>query len=158
MSKSTTLQNKIKDWVLRYIFAESTGTVIALVFAGVSFAHSHSYLVATAAGLIGEGIGFYGFFSITELVKHGNAYHDLPWHRRIVKAIAKSGTNLLLEFAPAEIFDSFLLRPILFYTVPQHIKPYAVGFIAAKLLSDFVFYSLAITAYEVRKKFGKPTG
>lgn len=155
MSKSRIVRDKIKGWILRYVFAESFGTVIALVFAGVSFSQSHSYIVAATAGLLGEGIGFYGFFGISELVKNGKAYRDLPWYRRIVKATITSSTNMLLEFAPAELFDSFLLRPILFYTLPQHIKPYALGFITAKLLSDLVFYTMAIAAYDIRKKFGK---
>jgi len=65
--------------------------------------------------------------------------------------IFTGSSSLFIEFAPAEVFDTFCIRPLAMYIVPQHIKPYALGFIAGKVGADLVFYILVIAAYEAKK-------
>lgn len=150
------IKKKFKVWLRRYIIAELLGTLIALGFASVAFSQSHSYLKAAGAGFVGEGIGFFGYFIISELVTNSKSYKSLPFYKRISRILAKSSTNLIVEFAPAEIIDNIFIRPFLMYTVPQYIKPYALGFIIGKLSADLFFYIFAIIGLEIKQHMHAP--
>lgn len=135
--------------------AELLGTLIALGFAWATYSRTHSYVAAAGAGFVGEGIGFYGYFITTELWKHGLRTKGVPFHKRISIIVTKSSSNLLVEFAPAEIFDNLFIRPFAMFLVPQYIKPYALGFIVGKFAADILFYAFAILGYEAKKRWLK---
>ncbi len=145
------LKAKRKEWLGRYIPAEVLGTITALIGAWTVYAQTNSFVAATAAGWFGEGIGFYGYFIVTELASNTKRYSQHGIVRRVSLAIAAASTNLLVEFMPAEVVDSFIIRPFLMYLVPHYIHPYPVGFLAGKFSADIIFYALAITGYEARK-------
>lgn len=147
-----TTRDKFREWLKRYLVAETLGTVIALSFAYLSFANSHSYAVAAGAGFVGEGIGFYGYFVTSELLLHHRNYRQLPFLQRLKRTLSKSSTNLIIEFAPAEVIDNIFIRPFLMFYVPQHVKPYVLGFIIAKFTADMLFYVFAILGYEFKKR------
>jgi len=149
------LKAKTRQWLMRYIPAEILGTVWAVTTAWVTFIHTHSYLAATASGWVGEGIGFFGYFIISEFLENHRRYSAHPFLKRLSLAIAAAMSNLLVEFLPAEILDNILFRPLLMYVVPQHIKPYAFGFLIGKFLADILFYALAIAGFELRKHWFK---
>jgi hypothetical protein len=144
------LTRKLKEWLQRYVPAELLGTLIALIFAWVAYAKTRSYIVATGAGLVGEGIGFYGFIITKELWTNKLHTRGLSLPRRLAAVISRSGTNLLVEFAPAEVLDNFLIRPFALYMAPHYIHPYAVGFVIGKFCADMLFYALAIAGYELK--------
>jgi hypothetical protein len=148
-------RSKFGEWLRRYIVAETLGTIISLSFAGFTYSSSHSYVLAAAAGLIGEGVGFYGYFVSCELISNSKTYAQLPLLKRLGAVIAKSSTNLIIEFAPAEVIDNVFIRPFLMYYAPKHIHPYALGFLAGKFSADILFYAFAISGYEVKKHLHK---
>ena len=156
MSQDKETTRKFKEWLSRYIVAEILGTLIALAFAYVSFVHAHSYLVAAGAGFVGEGIGFYGYFTTLELMRNSKAYREFHLFKRLGMILSRSGANLIVEFAPAEIIDNIFIRPFLMYYMPQHIKPYAIGFIIGKFAADSLFYVFAIAGYEAKEYFARP--
>jgi hypothetical protein len=147
------LNGKTKEWAKRYIPAEILGTVGALLAAWVVYGHTHSYIVAAASGWIGEGICFYGYFISTELLLNAKKYRDYSFFTRISLAIGVASTNLLVEFAPAELVDNLFIRPFAMYIIPQHLHPYPVGFLVGKFSADLIFYLLAIGGYEARKRW-----
>lgn len=153
--KHIKLNDKTREWLRRYIPAEILGTIGAVVFAWVTYSHTHSYAIAAASGWIGEGIGFYGYFVTLELTANHRRYAGHSLVRRLGLAIGAASTNLFVEFAPAEILDNFIIRPYLMYIVPQHIQPYAAGLLVAKFSADILFYLLAIMGYETRKRWLK---
>jgi hypothetical protein len=146
-------KNKRKEWLRRYLPAEVIGTILALAGAWITYNHTHSFVAAAASGWIGEGIGFYGYFILTEFARNRKLYNEGSLGKRLSLAVAAASTNLLVEFAPAEVIDNFIIRPYLMYVVPQHIHPYAVGFLVAKFSADIIFYALAIVGYEARKRW-----
>jgi hypothetical protein len=152
---SNVFKTKFREWLWHYAQAEVLGTLIALIFAILIFKHTHSYAAAAGAGFLGEGIGFYGYFLVDEIIRHGLRYKNKPIYKRLSLIISKSSTNLFIEFAPAEIFDDIFIRPFAMFIVPQHIKPYALGFIVGKLGADLVFYIFAIAGYELKKQLHK---
>lgn len=135
--------------------AEVLGTITALIGAWGVYLHTHSYIAATAAGWIGEGIGFYGYFITMELLANSKRYQQHSLIKRISLAIGAASTNLLVEFAPAEVFDNFIIRPFFMYLAPHYIHPYPVGFLVGKFSADVIFYALAIVGYEARKRWLK---
>ncbi len=145
-------KRKFKEWLARYFLAELLGTVLAVCFAYSIFRHTHSYALAAGAGFLGEGIGFYGYFITRELAVNGKVYKTLPLLQRLMAIISKSGTNLIIEFAPGEILDNLFIRPFLMYSLPQHVKPYLPGFVIGKLSADALFYVFAIAGYEIKKR------
>lgn len=145
-------KRKFKEWAARYFLAESLGTILAICFAYGIFRHTHSYAWAAGAGFLGEGIGFYGYFIASELAINSEVYKALPPLRRLVAIIANSSSNLVIEFAPGEIFDNLFVRPFLMFYLPQHVKPYLLGFLIGKLAADALFYIFAIVGYETKKR------
>lgn len=150
---SLKFQGKTREWLRRYIPAEILGTIGALLAAWIVYNHTHSYVAAAAAGWIGEGIGFYGYFITIELLLGNKKYRRYPLFKRISLAIATASANLFVEFLPAELLDNFIIRPFLMYLVPQYIHPYPLGFLVAKFGADILFYALAIVGYETRKRW-----
>lgn len=142
---------KRNEWLRRYIPAEVLGTVTALIGAWATYAHTHSFIAATAAGWVGEGIGFYGYFITTELLIHTKRYRQHGIVKRVTFAISAASTNLLVEFMPAEIIDNILIRPYLMFLAPHYIHPYPLGFLVGKFSADLLFYVFAIAAYETKK-------
>ena len=145
------IASKRREWLWRYIPAEILGTTTALIGAWVVYAHTHSFVVATASGWIGEGIGFYGYFLAVELTSNSKRYSHHSLIKRVPLAVAAASTNLLVEFMPAEVLDNFIIRPYLMYLVPHYVHPYPVGFLIGKFSADVLFYALAIVGYEARK-------
>jgi hypothetical protein len=147
------LRNKRREWLKRYIPAEILGTTTALIGAWTVYTHSHSFIAATAAGWVGEGIGFYGYFITLELLTNSQRYREHSFVKRVSLAVAAASTNLLVEFLPAELLDNFIIRPYLMYLVPHYIHPYPLGFLVGKFSADILFYALAIVGYEARKRW-----
>jgi hypothetical protein len=147
------LKNKTKEWLKRYLPAEILDTIGALIAAWIVYDHTHSYVAAAASGWIGEGIGFYGYFISSELLLHAKRYREHSFFKRFSLAISLATAGLLVEFAPAEILDNFLIRPFAMYTVPQYIHPYPLGFLVGKFSADLVFYVLAVAGYEAKKRW-----
>jgi hypothetical protein len=146
-------RSKKREWLNRYIPAEVLGTIGALIAAWPVYGHTHSYIAAAAAGWVGEGIGFYGYFITIELLLSSKKYSQHSLLKRVSLAIATASTNLLVEFVPAEILDNFIIRPYAMYIAPQYIHPYPIGFLAGKFSADILFYALAIVGYEARKRW-----
>jgi len=144
-------QSKRREWLRRYIPAEIIGTITALTAAWSAFEQTHSYVGATAAGWLAEGLGFYGYFVITELLEGHQRYKSHLLFKRVYLAVTTASTNLLVEFLPAELFDNLVIRPYLMYLLPHYIHPYPIGFLAGKFSADILFYALAIIGYESRK-------
>jgi len=148
--KATT---KKREWLRRYIPAEILGTIASLTAAWITFHGTHSYIAAAGSGWFGEGIGFYGYFITAELLQSGNKFRHLSFFQRVIKAVTRASTNLLVEFAPAEVLDNFIIRPFFMFSFPQFIHPYPLGFLVGKFSADLIFYVFAIVGYETRKRW-----
>jgi len=147
------MKKKTKEWLGRYIPAEILGTICAVIPAWIVYSHTHSYVSGAAVGWFGEGIGFYGYFITTELLKSSSRYSKLSFFKRTRRAIGMASTNLLVEFIPAEVLDNFIIRPFGMYLAPHYIHPYPLGFLVGKFGADLFFYMFAIIGYESRKRW-----
>lgn len=153
MTPRAKIRTKLREWLRRYIPAEILGTIGAVVAATIVYSHSHSYLAAAGAGWVGEGIGFFGYFITAELISNSKTYRHHRFIKRVALAAGASSTNLLIEFAPAEVIDNLIIRPFAMYITPQYIHPYMLGFLVGKFAADIVFYAIAAAGYEARKRW-----
>ena len=133
--------------------AEILGTIGALLAAWFVFNQTGSFAAAAAAGWVGEGVGFFGYFITLELLSNSKNYTQYGFFKRISLIIVAASTNLIVEFLPAEIIDNLIIRPYLMYLIPQYVHPYPLGFLVAKFTADILFYALAIIGYEARKRW-----
>jgi len=60
---------------------------------------------------------------------------------------------LLVEFGPAELLDTFVIRPAAIGFTVWLLGP-ALGILAGKLLADVAFYALAIATHEHLRRKG----
>lgn len=97
-----------------------------------------------------ENAGFYGFALLREVRRRLNG-EPLSF-AAAAPNLAPSGRALVMEFGPAELLDSFVLRPLCMYALPQLMGNLTIGLILGKFLADFAFYGLAIAAYEWLKR------
>jgi len=139
------LPNRVKLWIRRYGLAELLGTTCALLSALAAARLGANGVTIAVAGAWGEVVGFYLPMLLQE-------FHAQRRNRKLPRALWYTLRNLLLEFGPAELLDTGLLRPTLIVGVVQLIPHLALGVIAGKLLSDCFFYGMAIVGRQVGRR------
>jgi len=133
--------DKAREWFARYAPAEVGAILGALLAAAV--VGPFGVVAATAyAGTIGDGVGFYSVLFVRDLRRR-------PAGRR--GRLAATVRGLVLEFGPAEVLDSLLVRPLAMYLATRWLGDATAGVVAGKIVADAVFYALAILVYEARK-------
>ncbi len=144
---------KVKEWVLRYLPGEISGTTAAVLGAWGALMLSSSPAIAALAGTLFENAGFYGYHILREAyaqTKRERARHaPLRYFRVALRTIGV----VVTEFGPAEFFDSFLLRPFFLYIMPRLLGDFVLGIIVGKIAADIFFYAVTVGAYESRKRF-----
>lgn len=146
------VRRKLREWVGRYLPAEVLGTVTALATAWTVHAASGSLISAAVAGTIGESLGYYGCMAVREAF-HYDTYHRPHGPPRRWLTGTRIVRDMLIEFGPAELVDSFLVRPFFMYLMPSLLHDFTAGILVGKLAADVIFYSLAISAYELKQQY-----
>lgn len=146
----TSWKERLTTWVKRYGVSE---------LAGVGMAFGGSWLMATATGnpiaaaygaAVGEGLGFYGSLVTREMIRA--AY--IAGSRREpfgFREMMRTWRGLLLEFGPAELLDTGVVRPLAMAVGMNSLGP-GLGIIAGKVLADVAFYLPVIWVYERRRR------
>jgi ornithine decarboxylase len=132
----------LREWVRRYLVAELTGVTGALAAAVLAAYWQGQLPVVAYAASVGETVGYYTGFLITRYVRE---QIPGPPRRRVAVILAAA----VVEFGPAEIADTLLIRPAAMFggsLVAGHV---VVGVLIGKVVADVVFYAFAITSYEV---------
>lgn len=141
---------RVKRWLHRYGPAELTGIVTALLGSYVAHAVTGSEIAAAFGGSLGETVGFYGVIIGREIRADAAAarataaaYGPRAWLR--------TATNLIIEFGPAEILDTGLIRP---FTMGVGTRWFgrALGVPLGKVAADVTFYVPVILIYEWRRR------
>lgn len=132
------------DWVRRYLAAEVLSTVCALLAAWAAYLLTESLLLAAAANAASGSVSFYAVMLARAM--RGRPARDLP-------AVLR---DLLLEFGPAELLDTLLVRPGLIYLGMTLCPSPAVGVFLGKLAADLGFYAPAIVSYGLLRRRARP--
>jgi hypothetical protein len=136
---------RVREWLRRYLPAEAAGLLTALTGALVTQRLTGSPVAAAFAGSICETAGYYATIATRDVARHRR-------HMSTLRAVARTGRDLTVEFGAAEAVDSLFVRPALMYTGPLLTGGFVSGTVIGKLAADVVFYALAICGYELRKR------
>jgi len=142
---------KIKEYFKRYLPAEIVGTVTAIGAASIAHIFSDNHVFIAYIATLGEAVGFFSTIFIQHLLsfskkrKSENKQISLP-------DISKIISHVLLEFGPAEIIDSLVLRPFFMYLFPLLLENFTLGILLGKIAGDITFYLLVILSYEMQKR------
>jgi hypothetical protein len=139
---------KLLEWLRRYLPCEIAGTTCEFGGAAIAYASTGSFAAAAIVATIGASAGYYAAAYITAVRTTYRAHFHLPTARRALTANGLALRSVAIEFGPAEVIDSGLIRPLAFYLGPILFGGMIAGWIFAKLVADVGFYALAIFSYE----------
>jgi hypothetical protein len=134
-------------WLRRYGPAELLALIGAL--GGYLLVHVATASPAAAAygAALGDNVGYYGFLFTREVAGQA-AGARRPSER--LRAAGRALRVLTLEFGPAELLDSTVVRPACTAVATATLGT-AAGVVVAKLVADLIFYVPVICTYELRR-------
>jgi hypothetical protein len=145
------MKQRVHEWLRRYLPAELLSAVATLAAAMLVLQATHNGLRAALAATWAGNVAYFGLLLAQDVYRarrarqqYGQAY---TW-----RTFGQNLRALAVEFGPAEVLDSFLIRPALMYYLPRWLGYFGAGILAAKLLADVTFYIPAILSYELSKK------
>jgi len=135
---------KILEWIKRYGPAE-IGGIITIYMGYFAIDYISNFEIAAAfVGALTENAGFYGVILYQRLKKEKH------------KKKRTHLVEILTEFGPAELLDSFVLRPACLVFGVEFLGP-GLGVLFGKLSSDALFYVPVIATYELKNHWAKKT-
>jgi hypothetical protein len=140
---------KLVEWLMRYLPLEIAATACALAGGlGAAALVTNAAVIAYAATWA-ENAGFYGYALLREMRRNrsGTGLSLVS----IGQALVQSTRAILTEFGPAEVLDSFVVRPACMLVLPQATGNLPLGLLLGKILADLAFYGLAAAAFEWSK-------
>ena len=144
------MKAKIKTWSKRYLLAEIAAVFGALTGGIITNVIFNNSILSALGATWGENTGYYGTIVFRDLIGRKTEQKKINFI-----TLLKITRNIVLEFGPAEFFDSFFIRPFAMYFFPKLLNNFALGLLAGKFAADFVFYIPTIISYELRTKFLK---
>jgi hypothetical protein len=145
---------KVRGWIVRYGPPEVIGTGCAFLGSFLGFAWTRSEITAAYGGTLGELLGFYGTIIARDVIADFRATARASSERRgtlLVLCVRRALGHALVEFAPAEVLDASVLRPLAM-GLGTNMFGRAWGVTAGKLLSDLAFYTAVVTGETVRRR------
>ncbi len=152
LGRPPTWSEKGREWLARYLPLEIIATLTALIGGLLATLVTTNAVAIAYAAAWSENIGYYALAFAREMRGQPGAETSGEAAGASTSARSLRATkNLVLEFGPAELVDSFISRPFCMYAATWMFGSIGVGIIVGKLLGDLIFYGLAIIAYEFRK-------
>lgn len=156
-----TRRRRAAEWVARYLPLEVLGTIAAVAGSWAAYEASGSIVVAAIAGTIAEGVGYYALVVVRGIRGHLASPRVVRVRRRGARtalAVALTLRGMLAEFGPAEVLDTFVVRPALLVAAAAWLGPNPTGWLVGKLAADVVFYAVAIVSFELGRRVIVPDG
>lgn len=161
MDMSGTDRGRVAEWTARYLPLEVLGTIAAVAGSWAAYEASGSIVVAAVAGTIAEGVGYYALVVVRGIRGHLASPRVARVRGRSARAALAGALTLrgmLAEFGPAEVLDTFLLRPALLVAAAAWLGPTPTGWLVGKLMADVAFYVVAIASFELAWRVILPDG
>lgn len=148
MNAERTTRKKLIEWIRRYLPCEIAGTVGELGGAAVAYLVTGSLAAAAVTATIGASVGYYATAYVSAVRWSYQRESDRRWLSRVLVANLLAFRSVAIEFGPAELIDSAVVRPVMYYVGPLIFGSNVAGWIFGKLVSDIGFYVCAIFSYE----------
>lgn len=150
--------SKIGEWTRRYLPAEVIATGAAYLASQLTYSFTKDETWAAIAATHAGNMGYYGAVLVQDTLKEYRKTSMKGEKTNIRKAIGVNATKMIGEFGPAFLVDTLLTRPVITEYMTKNIGNYLgrfSGVALGKIVSDVVFYSMVIPAYEILKKVTK---
>lgn len=144
------IKQKLAEWSKRYIPAEIAAVAGTLVGGVITHNLFNNPVLTSLGATWGENLGFYSWILCAELKSHTKQTNKIS-----LGSLIKTVRNIVVEFGPGEVLDSFVIRPLAMYALPLLVNNLALGLFLGKFCADAVFYILTIGFLELRKKYLK---
>jgi ornithine decarboxylase len=131
----------------RYAVPEIVGTVAAVGIAWLVY-RTGSVVASAWAASIAETLAYYG----TVLWRDRRLYAGAG----LVGSLRAQFPGLLVEFGPAEVVDTLLLRPALMYAAPLMLGKLTAGVLIGKVAADVLFYAIVLPCRRLRLRLFPP--
>ena len=143
-------RSSTRRWLNRYALPELLGIGTALLAGRLAAKLGAPVLAIGYASAIGENVGFYGTIVSRQVATDRRLAHAAGERYRLAH-IWVTMRELLLEFGPAEVLDSFVIRPLAM-AFGVRLLGEVSGIVAGKLAADVTFYLPVILTYELRRR------
>jgi hypothetical protein len=107
-----------------------------------------SLAAAAVTATVGSSVAYYLPAYISAVRWAASTAPQRPWPARVGLSHLLALRSLTIEFGPAELVDSLVVRPMLIYAAPMMLNNVVLGWIVGGLLADVTFYICAICSYE----------
>ncbi|RSK36215.1 hypothetical protein [Hymenobacter metallilatus] len=146
------MKAKVVEWLRRYLPAEILSVLATLGGAGLAWQLAPGQEVRAAlAGTWAGNVAYFGWLLLQD-VRRTRRQLRANGRRYTRRTLRQNLLALAVEFGPAELLDSLLIRPVLMVWLPRLLGSRSGGILLAKLLADVTFYVPAILSYELSKK------
>lgn len=146
-------RHKATEWIRRYLPLEIAGWVAELGSAAVAYAWTGSLVAAAMAATIGSSVGYYTPAYINAVRWSKRPKDTRPWWVSMAVTQGLALRSLAVEFGPAEVIDTAVVRPALIYATPVVLGHVVWGWIVGGFLADVLFYVWTIFSYERLRRF-----
>jgi hypothetical protein len=136
------------EWLRRYLPNEIAGWAGELGAAAAVYYSTGSFALAVVAGTVGASVGYYATAYVNGVRWTCQAHAGRGIVARSLIANAVTIRSIAVEFGPAEVIDSVVIRPLMLYLWPFVLGNVAVGWVVGSLTADIAFYGMAIFSYE----------
>jgi hypothetical protein len=110
--------NKLREWVRRYLPCEIAGTTCEFGGAGIAYLLTGSFAAAAIVETVGASLGYYAAAYGAAVRTTYREHAHLPRKQRALTANRLALRSIAVEFGPAEMMDSLIVRPLPFYLGP----------------------------------------
>ena len=148
MATDGRFRRKSMEWLRRYLPLEIAGWIGELGAAGLAYMWTGSLAAAAIAATVGSSAGYYLPAYISAVRWSAEAQQHRPWPARTALSHLLALRSLTIEFGPAELVDSLVVRPVLIYAAPVVLGNVVLGWIVGGFVADVAFYVFAICSYE----------
>jgi hypothetical protein len=150
LAERASWKSRVGTWTKRYGPSEVAGIAMALGGSWLLQQASGNAIAAAYGASLGEALGFYGSLVTREMIQE--AY--FAGSRRATYGaleMIRTWRGLFLEFGPAELLDTGLIRPLTM-VLCTGLLGWGLGILTGKVLADVAFYLPVISVYERRRR------
>jgi hypothetical protein len=144
------IKNKLKNWIKRYWLSEVVSYSLAMWLSYITFKTTSNYYLSWTAIIIWDYLWYYWVMFVNEIrnsIKINKSYN--------LKLFLIDLRNLWFEFWLPQIFETFIIYPLVVFYVPTLFKNYQLWAFLSMTFVIMIFYIQTIILYEIRIKYFK---
>jgi hypothetical protein len=137
---------RIRPILRRYAPAEMAGTGAACAGAWLAYRANGTPYAAGLSGSLCETAGYYAAIAWDEARRRRQPGVSTA------RTVARALPGVIVEFGPAELMDTLVVRPLLMAAGPSVAGGPIAGTLAGKVAADVIFYAVVLPSSRLRRR------